>query len=107
MVIDVADGRSARSWRWWRERCPEIACALAVLAVLLACAPALSAPFFAVDDSQYVTKNEVLQGVPLSRPWRFFTTRTNPFEYLPLRDRPTAWISRPSGSNPPGSGCTT
>ena len=57
-----------------------------VIAALLTYVPSVSSGFFAVDDQNYVTQNEVLQQTPLAQWWRFFTTRTNPIEYLPLRD---------------------
>lgn len=59
--------------------------AAAVAAVMLAYVPCLSGPFFA-DDILYVVGNQGLQDVPLAQPWRFFTTRTNPYEFLPFRD---------------------
>jgi len=63
---------------WWA--------AAAVAVVLLAYLPAVSLPFFYADDSQYVTSNAVLLNIPLAECWRIFITRTNPYEYLPLRD---------------------
>jgi len=63
-----------------------MAAIVAVLVVLLAYGPSLQSPFFPVDDPRYVVDNAVLQEVPLGQWWRFFTTRTNPVEYLPLRD---------------------
>jgi tetratricopeptide (TPR) repeat protein len=58
---------------------------LAVGLVLLAYLPSLGGPFF-TDDHAYVVDNAALRTVPLDRPWRLFVERTNPFEYLPLRD---------------------
>jgi len=53
---------------------------------LLAYGPCLGAPFFIVDDYQYVAANSRLQGIPPGEWWRIFTSRTNPWEYLPVRD---------------------
>jgi hypothetical protein len=58
-----------------------VACGLAVLAN----APALSGPFF-VDDLVYVVGNDAVQSMSLFRGWELFLARTNPYEYLPLRD---------------------
>jgi Tfp pilus assembly protein PilF len=56
-----------------------------VLAVLLAYSPAVAGFFFA-DDETYVRDNVTLRSIPLSRPWELVTSRTNPQEYLPVRD---------------------
>ena len=62
-------------------------CTIIAVVLVLACyLPSIDAPFFHVDDYQYVAGNAALEGTPLSQPWRFFTQRTNPWEYLPLRD---------------------
>jgi tetratricopeptide (TPR) repeat protein len=52
---------------------------------LLAFLPGLNGPFFG-DDKAYLVENPVLTSIPLTESWRIFTTRTNPFEFLPLRD---------------------
>ncbi len=41
---------------------------------------------FISDDLEYVKNNQSIHEIKLSQFWRFFTTRTNPNEYLPLRD---------------------
>lgn len=53
--------------------------------VLAAQLPATAGDFFS-DDYVYIQGNEALGRVELSEPWRFFTERTNPYEYLPVRD---------------------
>lgn len=53
-----------------------------VILVLLAYLPCVTGPFFA-DDVDYVVANRALATTP---PWRFFLERTNPTEYLPVRD---------------------
>lgn len=70
----------------WTLRAPAVVAAIAVMITLLAYLPALDSPFFLVDDAVYVTANTTLQQLPLSQLWRIFTSRTNPWEYLPLRD---------------------
>jgi tetratricopeptide (TPR) repeat protein len=62
------------------------AAAAIVLATLLAYLPALRGPFAFFDDELYVSRNTVLQNIPLTESWRFFAARTNAWEYLPLRD---------------------
>ena len=57
-----------------------------VVLVLAGYIPAIDAPFFYLDDYQYVAGNSALQHVPLARPWEIFTGKTNPWEYLPVRD---------------------
>jgi len=64
---------------------PRAVAACAVGLVLLAYLPSLGGPFF-TDDHAYVVDNASLRSVPLDRPWRLFVERTNPYEYLPLRD---------------------
>jgi hypothetical protein len=59
--------------------------AAGIAAALLACWPSVANfPFF--DDHDYISENETLRSIPLSRPWRVFTERAAPWEYLPLRD---------------------
>jgi hypothetical protein len=58
---------------------------LIVFAAVLAHLPSLWGRFFK-DDYIYVAQNNVLLSVPLAQAWRFFTERTNAFEFLPLRD---------------------
>ena len=71
----------------WPQRINPAAAAAVVVALSLAAyLPSLPAPFFFADDYQYVTANSVLQGIPLTQSWRIFTSRTNPWEYLPVRD---------------------
>jgi len=59
--------------------------AVVVAVALTAYLPSLDGPFF-TDDYLYVASNPTLQSTPLSRPWEFLLRRTNPLEYLPLRD---------------------
>lgn len=58
---------------------------LTVLSSLAVYVPAIKSDFFS-DDKVYVVGNTVLQSIPLSKFWKFFFTRTNPYEFLPLRD---------------------
>jgi tetratricopeptide (TPR) repeat protein len=51
---------------------------------ILAYLPALDGGFFS-DDFVYIVGNEALQ-LPIEESWRFFRQRTNPFEFLPIRD---------------------
>lgn len=67
-------------------RRPACLAAAAVGLVLLCYLPALTAPFFIVDDYQYVVDNTRLQEIPLSKAWRVVTDASNPWEYLPVRD---------------------
>lgn len=70
----------------WKKHLPALTAVAAALAALLACLPPVATPFFLVDDPIYVRNNTALQQLPLAEGWRVFTTRTNPWEYLPLRD---------------------
>jgi len=56
-----------------------------VLLVLLAYLPSLRGGFFS-DDFFYVVGNQTLQSLPLTRLWEPFVGRTNPIEFLPIRD---------------------
>jgi tetratricopeptide (TPR) repeat protein len=56
-----------------------------VVAAVFAYLPALDAPFIS-DDQVYVSENSELRSLPLGQSWRVFVSRTNPYEYLPLRD---------------------
>jgi tetratricopeptide (TPR) repeat protein len=58
---------------------------VAVAAIALAYLPSLEGPWLS-DDHSYLGSNNALRQIPLSEFWRFFTTRTNPLEFLPLRD---------------------
>lgn len=66
-------------------RKPALTAFAAVALTLLAYTPSLNGPFF-TDDHAYVVANPVLRAMPIDKPWRFFYTRTNPFEFLPVRD---------------------
>lgn len=77
---------SPRTFRDRSSWVPAAVAALAVAAAVAANGLALRTPFFPIDDPHYVTSNTALQQTSLSEWWRFFTTRTNPWEYLPLRD---------------------
>lgn len=68
----------------WGRPAPLLAAAVAL--ALAANLPALRGGFFFADDLGYVAENPALLETPLSRPWRFFAGRTNPWEYLPIRD---------------------
>ena len=63
---------------------PHIAVAVILLAVVIYL-PTLGGDFFS-DDNTYIVNNKVLQELPLIEGWRVFSERTNPVEYLPLRD---------------------
>jgi tetratricopeptide (TPR) repeat protein len=83
--------RSLAEWRKdaWRNRAgwlPAAAAAVLIAIALAANAPPLSSPFFLVDDGNYVTENAPLKELPLAEAWKVFVERTNPWEYLPLRD---------------------
>lgn len=80
MTANISERRTSSN----RAR-PELIAALAVLAVAAAYLPALRGEFFG-DDYFYVANNTVLQRLPLAGAWRIFVQRTNPWEYLPLRD---------------------
>jgi protein O-mannosyl-transferase len=78
---------------WWAETLrnraawlPAAAAAVVIAIAILANAPPLFSPFFLVDDGNYVVDNAALQELPMTECWRVFTSRTNPWEYLPLRD---------------------
>ena len=64
---------------------PRLAAALVVCVVIFAYLPAAGGGLF-TDDIAYVAGNERLQSIPLSRAWMLFIQRTNPYEFLPLRD---------------------
>jgi tetratricopeptide (TPR) repeat protein len=64
---------------------PAVLCTAVVALATAANLPALRGGFFA-DDLGFVTSNRTLLETPLTEPWRFFAGRTNPWEYLPLRD---------------------
>ncbi len=64
---------------------PEILAALAIALSAAAQLPAVRGGFFS-DDALYYTDNPALLAIPLSKPWLFFAHRTNPWEYLPVRD---------------------
>jgi len=64
---------------------PRVLAVAVVAAVVLAYLPALDAPFIS-DDRVYVSENSELRSLPLRQSWRVFVSRTNPYEYLPLRD---------------------
>ena len=66
---------------------------IAVFALLLTVGvyiPALSENFFA-DDFVYIVGNNKLLTIPWTGIWKIFLTRTNNFEYLPVRDL-SYWI---------------
>jgi tetratricopeptide (TPR) repeat protein len=82
-VTHEEPARDLRSRAAWAR--PAVLCAAVVALATAANLPALRGGFFA-DDAIYVTENPTLLEVPLTEPWRFFAARTNPWEYLPLRD---------------------
>lgn len=57
---------------------------VSILTVLLYL-PSLSVQFLS-DDNIYVLKNERLQAMTLLDSWKLFFTRTNNYEFLPIRD---------------------
>lgn len=75
-----------RNTKKWFDNIPgwQIAVFTAVTS-LAAYIPTIQSPFFS-DDYVYVVGNQNLLSIPLSEFWQFFSTRTNPYEYLPLRD---------------------
>ena len=66
-------------------RRPKIVTAFVLLSVLLAYVPAIRGDFFS-DDFPYVIGNQHLQSIPLLQSWRLFIERSNPYEFLPIRD---------------------
>ena len=75
-----------RSGRFGARPMAAAAAAAVVLAAILAYLPGLHAPFAFFDDELYVERNTVLQQIALTEVWRIFTTRTNAWDYLPVRD---------------------
>jgi tetratricopeptide (TPR) repeat protein len=80
---------------------PPAITSLGCLFALLAYLPGFEAPFF-TDDHVYLVENSLLRGVPLAKPWAFFVERTNPFEFLPLRDLSYRLDWALFGANPTG-----
>ena len=74
----------------------------ALALVALAYAPSLKGPYLFGDDIDYVCGNTLLQNLPLSEWWRIFISRTNPVEYLPLRDLSYKLDMAVGGMNPMG-----
>ncbi|NIP17031.1 MAG: hypothetical protein GWM87_01825, partial [Xanthomonadales bacterium] len=58
---------------------------LVLAGTMLAYLPTLGSGFFS-DDILYIVGNQTLQQWPLTQIFGLFTERTNPYEYLPLRD---------------------
>ena len=62
---------------------------LSAVALIALCSimflPAIKGDFFS-DDVYYIQQNQVLKDLPLSQIYKLFYTRTNPYEFLPLRD---------------------
>lgn len=58
---------------------------LALVLVAVAYLPSMGGPWVS-DDATHVRSNASLRAIPLTEPWRFFVTRTNTMEYLPVRD---------------------
>lgn len=56
-----------------------------VIISILLYLPSLNAPFVS-DDLIYVSNNKQLQAMSLFDSWKLFFTRTNNYEYLPIRD---------------------
>lgn len=63
---------------------PAIITIIGVVISISAFLPALNAPFFN-DDNVYIVGNKNFEA-PISEVWKFFFTRTNNYEYLPIRD---------------------
>ncbi|MFQ5720988.1 MAG: hypothetical protein ACE5GI_00665 [Candidatus Aminicenantales bacterium] len=57
---------------------------IVITLTMIAYMPAIKGSFFS-DDYVYVVNNDVLGHIPLFQGWKIFL-RTNPYEYLPVRD---------------------
>jgi thioredoxin-like negative regulator of GroEL len=64
---------------------PHVIAIALVVAAVAAYLPSANGPFF-IDDLVYVVSNRLLRDLPLHQPWKLLYTRTNPYEFLPLRD---------------------
>lgn len=58
---------------------------LIVIVTILLYLPSISGPFIS-DDYIYVFNNDQLQAMTFLDSWKLFFTRTNEYEYLPIRD---------------------
>jgi len=83
MVETRRDPDSELAGSFWSR--PAVLAGAIVALAIAAQVPAIQGGFFS-DDTVYISDNLPLLAIPLSQPWRFFTQRTNPWEYLPIRD---------------------
>jgi hypothetical protein len=84
-MTNMATPGDASGGRTETSRGPVIVAAVVVALVLVAYLPSLGGGFFS-DDFFYIVGNEKLQNIPLTRSWELFVGRTNPIEFLPVRD---------------------
>lgn len=73
------------TWLQGNERLYFVFAAMVIFFSLLSHFPAVTGGFFG-DDLAYVVNNDVLKSITAGDLWVIFFSRTNPYEYLPLRD---------------------